>query len=119
MLLRHRSPPLPLLRAEGPMLWSELRPPRLLRRSLLRPRCLLPRRSRRPKRSPPGPLYSAAHRPAGLKDPMALDQLLITKKFGPNTDQEMILNMGPQHPSTHGVINFIVHADGEIMTRAV
>ena len=50
---------------------------------------------------------------------MALDQLLITKKFGPGTDQEMILNMGPQHPSTHGVINFIVHADGEIMTKAV
>ncbi len=50
---------------------------------------------------------------------MALDQLLITKKFGPDTDQEMILNMGPQHPSTHGVINFIVHADGEIMHRAV
>src|SRR5690349_220284 len=50
---------------------------------------------------------------------MALDQLLITKKFGPNADQEMILNMGPQHPSTHGVINFIVHADGEIMRKAV
>jgi NADH-quinone oxidoreductase subunit D len=49
---------------------------------------------------------------------MALDQLILTK-FGPEADQEMILNMGPQHPSTHGVINFIVQADGEVMTKAV
>ncbi len=43
---------------------------------------------------------------------------LIIKKIGPN-DEEMIVNMGPQHPSTHGVINFVVQTDGEIMTRAV
>jgi NADH-quinone oxidoreductase subunit D len=49
---------------------------------------------------------------------MALDQLVLTK-FGADADQEMILNMGPQHPSTHGVINFIVQADGEVMTKAV
>lgn len=50
---------------------------------------------------------------------MAFDQLLITRKFGPTAQEEMVLNMGPQHPSTHGVINFIVHADGEIMKKAV
>src|SRR5919112_4977736 len=47
---------------------------------------------------------------------MALDQLIVTRA---ETDEQMVLNMGPQHPSTHGVINFIVHADGEVMTKAV
>jgi NADH-quinone oxidoreductase subunit D len=30
----------------------------------------------------------------------------------------MLLNMGPQHPSTHGVINLLVESDGEVITRA-
>jgi NADH-quinone oxidoreductase subunit D len=32
--------------------------------------------------------------------------------------EEMTLNMGPQHPSTHGVLRFVVTADGEVMRRA-
>ena len=32
--------------------------------------------------------------------------------------EEMTLNMGPQHPSTHGVLRFVVRADGEIMRKA-
>jgi NADH-quinone oxidoreductase subunit D len=32
-------------------------------------------------------------------------------------DQHMILNMGPQHPSTHGVLRLVLELDGEIIVR--
>ena len=34
-------------------------------------------------------------------------------------DEEMALNMGPHHPSTHGVLRFVVYSDGEIVRRCV
>ena len=33
--------------------------------------------------------------------------------------QELVLNMGPHHPSTHGVLRFVLHTDGEIMRKAL
>jgi len=32
--------------------------------------------------------------------------------------QTMVLNMGPQHPSTHGVLRVVLELDGEIVVRA-
>ena len=32
---------------------------------------------------------------------------------------EMILNMGPQHPSTHGVLRVELHTDGEIIKKGI
>jgi NADH-quinone oxidoreductase subunit D len=39
--------------------------------------------------------------------------------FSYDTGEEMILNMGPHHPSTHGVLRFIIRTDGEIMREAI
>ncbi|HEV2206493.1 MAG TPA: NADH dehydrogenase (quinone) subunit D [Candidatus Acidoferrales bacterium] len=33
-------------------------------------------------------------------------------------DKTMVLNMGPQHPSTHGVLRVILELDGEIVLKA-
>lgn len=33
--------------------------------------------------------------------------------------EELLLNVGPQHPSTHGVFRIVVKLDGEIITEAI
>ncbi len=38
------------------------------------------------------------------------------KELGIIKGDEMILNMGPQHPSTHGVLRLKIHTDGEIIS---
>jgi len=35
----------------------------------------------------------------------------------PGEDQTMIINMGPQHPSTHGVLRLMLELDGETVLR--
>ena len=35
------------------------------------------------------------------------------EKSGSEGDQTMVLNMGPQHPSTHGVLRLVLEIDGE------
>jgi NADH-quinone oxidoreductase subunit D len=35
----------------------------------------------------------------------------------PGTDHTMILNMGPQHPSTHGVLRLVLEIEGENIVR--
>lgn len=39
--------------------------------------------------------------------------------FTNEMDEEMTLNMGPHHPSTHGVLRFIISSDGEIIRKAI
>ena len=44
--------------------------------------------------------------------------------FGANDElpemqgEKMVLNMGPSHPATHGVLRIILEMDGEIITKA-
>jgi NADH-quinone oxidoreductase subunit D len=37
----------------------------------------------------------------------------------PGEDRTMILNMGPQHPSTHGVLRLVLEIDGETVLRVL
>jgi NADH-quinone oxidoreductase subunit D len=43
--------------------------------------------------------------------------LTPTPVLEPGQDRTMILNMGPQHPSTHGVLRLILEIDGENVVR--
>jgi NADH-quinone oxidoreductase subunit D len=35
------------------------------------------------------------------------------------SDEEIVINFGPQHPSTHGVIDFVTQTNGEIIRRSI
>ncbi len=45
-------------------------------------------------------------------------ELVLTGGPWPDVDDTMILNMGPQHPSTHGVLRIMMELDGETVMRA-
>ncbi len=45
-------------------------------------------------------------------------ELVLTGGPWPDLDDTMIINMGPQHPSTHGVLRIMMELDGETVLRA-
>lgn len=49
----------------------------------------------------------------------ALEGQDTTVTFDNPLDSEMVLNMGPQHPATHGVLRLLLRLDGEIVVSAV
>lgn len=58
-------------------------------------------------------------------DGTTVNQAIVTTGIGPErhsvvprTDQ-MSLNLGPQHPSTHGVLRVLVELDGEVVNKAI
>src|SRR6266446_3138766 len=46
--------------------------------------------------------------------PRSADQTVV--EFDVRTD-EMLVNMGPQHPSTHGVLRLVLRTDGEVVSE--
>jgi NADH-quinone oxidoreductase subunit D len=48
---------------------------------------------------------------------LAEQPVIDAMKAEGTTDRHMVLNMGPQHPSTHGVLRLVLEIDGEIVLR--
>jgi len=46
-----------------------------------------------------------------------MGHLVTAPSIEPGQDRTMILNMGPQHPSTHGVLRLVLEIDGENVVR--
>jgi NADH-quinone oxidoreductase subunit D len=42
----------------------------------------------------------------------------LVTEIGATQDERVVLNMGPQHPSTHGVLRLILEIEGETVTEA-
>ncbi len=45
--------------------------------------------------------------------------IIESRPDDPAHDRTMVLNMGPQHPSTHGVLRLVLEIDGETVNRVV
>src|SRR5690242_2430690 len=45
--------------------------------------------------------------------------MTTTVETATGATKTMVLNMGPQHPSTHGVLRVLLELDGEIVVKAV
>jgi NADH-quinone oxidoreductase subunit D len=50
---------------------------------------------------------------------LAEQPVIEAMKAEGTTERHMVLNMGPQHPSTHGVLRLVLEIDGEIVMRLV
>ena len=47
-----------------------------------------------------------------------LEQARKTQETGELLGERLTLNMGPSHPSTHGVLRIVLELDGETITKA-
>jgi NADH-quinone oxidoreductase subunit D len=56
---------------------------------------------------------------ANLPDFVATSTLLTPRPEEGSKDRTMVLNMGPQHPSTHGVLRLVIEIDGETVLKVV
>src|SRR5687768_7410290 len=59
----------------------------------------------------------AAERAMGRMPP-ARNEAVESDELEDLHGEKMVLNMGPSHPATHGVLRIILELDGEIITKA-
>src|ERR1700723_2921804 len=57
--------------------------------------------------------------PADLPEFVATSTLIAPRPEEGSKDRTMVLNMGPQPPSTHGVLRLVLEIDGETVLRVV
>src|ERR1700760_3571286 len=50
---------------------------------------------------------------------VATESLIQARPAEGSKDNTMVLNMGPQHPSTHGVLRLVLEIDGETVIKVV
>ena len=50
--------------------------------------------------------------------PIPIGTTAVMERTG-ETMEEMYVNMGPQHPSTHGVLRLMLKLDGELITDCI
>jgi len=49
----------------------------------------------------------------------ATKAILAQEDSGETLGEKLVINMGPSHPSTHGVLRIVLELDGEVITKAV
>ncbi len=63
--------------------------------------------------------HKAAEKSNQEKILRALEADDIRVQFDDALDNKLVLNMGPQHPATHGVLQLVVSLDGETVTSTI
>src|SRR6201998_4328660 len=56
---------------------------------------------------------------ADLPEFVATSTLITPRPEEGSKDRTMVLNMGPQHPSTHGFLRLVIEIDGETVLKVV
>src|ERR1700687_5418992 len=64
------------------------------------------------------PNDSAVLTDGGITSELEVEQDHEKPTGGKSGTRSMVLNMGPQHPSTHGVLRLLLELDGETILRA-